>query len=381
MSNPWILRILSLSGLGICGYLGGLKLTGKTTSLAGCGEGSGCGSVLGSEWSQFFGVPVSVLAFGVYLVVLAASFRPSRSLYGALAICLTGAALWFIGILYLTIKAVCPWCLAMHTIGIITSIVLIRSLRLLTPSKFPMRLAPAAALLSLLTLAFGQIAGPKPETHTVTTEMVLIEKVSPRKIGRDVRFSNGQKRYNTATLPHLGSPNAEHVLIKYFDYTCSSCLRLHEHLHVVEKKYPGVFCTILLPAPLEQTCNPFSPVRGTKHQHGCILARLSLAAWRATPDRWPEVHEQLFVSPAMLPEVAKAAVGQIVGFEKLDEAMKDSWVEKQLASGIVDYGQLAKSTRSKAMPKIVFMNGAVLNGEPREEDLLKALKDAYKLSD
>ena len=128
MKPPWLLRILSLAGLLICGYLGGLKITGKTSSLAGCGEGSGCGTVLGSEWSQFFGIPVSVLAMVIYIALLAASFRPSRSLYGALAICLTGAALWFIGILYLTIRAMCPWCLAMHTIGVVTSIILVQSL-------------------------------------------------------------------------------------------------------------------------------------------------------------------------------------------------------------------------------------------------------------
>ena len=67
MKSPWILRFLTLAGLGICSYLGGLKLAGKTTSLAGCGAGSGCSNVLGSEWSQFFGIPVSVLAGAVYL--------------------------------------------------------------------------------------------------------------------------------------------------------------------------------------------------------------------------------------------------------------------------------------------------------------------------
>ncbi len=55
-------------------------------------------------------------------------------------------------------------------------------------------------------------------------------------------------------------------------------------------------------------------------------------------------------------------------------------MEKQLKSGVADYGQLAQSTRIGAMPKVVFMNGQVLSGEPREEDFLKALNNAYKLS-
>ena len=88
----------------------------------------------------------------------------------------------------------------------------------------------------------------------------------------------------------------------------------------------------------------------------------------------------MFASPTLLPEVAEAAVGQIVGFEELENALKDPWVEKQLKSGVADYGQLARSTRIGAMPKVVFMNGHVLSGEPREEDFLKALNNAYTLS-
>ena len=92
MKSPWILRVLALAGLTICGYLGALKFTGQTTSIVGCGAGSGCSNVLGSEWSQFLGVPVSVLAGVVYLALLTTTWRPSRPLYGAFAICLTGAA-------------------------------------------------------------------------------------------------------------------------------------------------------------------------------------------------------------------------------------------------------------------------------------------------
>ena len=149
-----LLRFLALAGLMICGYLGILKLTGQTTSIVGCGTESGCDNALGSRWSQFFGIPVSVLAGVVYLALLITTWRPSRPLYGAFAICLTGAALWFIGLLYFDIKAVCPWCLAMHTIGIITSLVLILSLHQLPASnpRTPLRFAPLGAVVALLVL-------------------------------------------------------------------------------------------------------------------------------------------------------------------------------------------------------------------------------------
>lgn len=376
MKAPLILRLLSLTGLIICGYLGSLKLAGKTTSLAGCGAGSGCGSVLGSEWSQFFGIPVSLLAFAIYLTLLAASFRPSRSLYGALAICLTGAACWFVGILYLTIQAVCPWCLAMHTIGIVTSIVLIRSLRDVPPSKGPLRFAPLAALAALLTLSLGQLLGPKPDTHTSSDEVLLDEGRQKQDGGRKISFTRGGKLYNAVTMPHLGPPGAKHVMVKYFDYTCSSCRKMHEQLHFVEEKYPGLFCVILLPLPLNKACNPFITNQSPKHEHACELARLSLAAWRANPEKWPEVHEQLISVTDLSPEVAEAAVGQIVGHDQMELAEQDPWVKETLKSSIKDFGQLKKVNAT--LPKLMCAGGKVLHGEPRSgEALLATLEQIY----
>ncbi|MBG69807.1 MAG: hypothetical protein CMN06_06765 [Roseibacillus sp.] len=375
---PLILRLLSLTGLLICGYLAGLKLAGKTSSLAGCGQGSGCGNVLGSEWSQLFGIPVSLLAFVIYLALLIASFRPSRSLYGALAICLTGAALWFVGILYLTIRAVCPWCLAMHTIGVVTSIVLVASLRDVPPSKSLLRFAPVAALLALLTLVVGQILGPKPDTHASSKEALRDQGGAIENAGRRIAFTRGGKRYNTDTMPHLGPPDAKYVMVKYFDYTCISCRKVHEQLQFVEKKHPGLFCVILLPVPLNRSCNPFITNQSPKHQHACELARLSVAAWKASPTKWPKVHEQLISTLDLPPEVAEAAVGQIVGHDQLELAKQDPSVESLIKSSVKDFGQLKKE--NSLLPKLMCAGGKVLHGEPRSaEALLSVLNQIYDL--
>ncbi len=380
MQSPWALRLLALAGLTICGYLGVLKLAGQTTSIVGCGTGSGCSNVLGSEWSQFFGVPVSVLAGIVYLALLITTWRPSRALYGAIAISLTGAALWFIGLLYFTIKAVCPWCLAMHTIGIITSIILVLSLNKLPASNpsAPLRLAPLGAIAALLVLALGQLLGPKPDTHARTTEVVRDAGQGKKAEGRVVSFFKGRKRYNTVTMPHLGSSGAKHVMVKYFDYTCSSCRDVHEDLHFVAKAHPGTFCIILLPVPLHRDCNPHFPAELDNHEHACELARLSLAAWRADPERWPEVHEQLFSRPVLPPEVAEAAVGQIVGHDELARALGDPWINELLMDDISDFKQMIFRTR--AMPKLIVGDDQVLHGAPRSKEvLLETLEQLYEL--
>ena len=387
MKNPLLLRVLALTGFGICAYLGVLKLTGQISSIKGCGAGSGCANVLGSEWSQFLGVPVSVLAGVLYLGLFAATWRPSRPLYLGFLICLAGAAAWFLGLLYIKMKAFCPWCAAMHSIGIFTSIVLAAAVRHLKrpekPEK-PFCYAPPAAGAGLLILILGQVYGPKPPTHAATTE-VLGSHRAASEMGKGtgeqgaVRFFSGRKEYNTITMPHLGPSDASHVLVKYFDYTCRSCRDVHADLQFVAEKHPGSFCVILLPVPLHRDCNPFYPADLTNHDHACELARLSLAAWRAKPALWPEVHEQLFSQPVLPPEVAEAAVGQIVGHDELTKALEDPWINEHLESNVNDFKQMILTTR--AMPKMVIGDDQVLHGVPRSKEvLLQTLGQHYKLN-
>ena len=251
------------------------------------------------------------------------------------------------------------------------------------PEK-PFCYAPPAAGAGLLVLILGQVYGPKPPTHAATTE-VLGSHRAASEMGKGtreqgaVRFFSGRKEYNTITMPHLGPSDASHVLVKYFDYTCRSCRDVHADLQFVAEKHPGSFCVILLPVPLHRDCNPFYPADLTNHDHACELARLSLAAWRAKPALWPEVHEQLFSQPVLPPEVAEAAVGQIVGHDELTKALEDPWINEHLESNVNDFKQMILTTR--AMPKMVIGDDQVLHGVPRSKEvLLQTLGQHYKLN-
>ena len=83
-------------------------------------------------------------------------------------------------------------------------------------------------------------------------------------------------------------------------------------------------------------------------------------------------------TPDLPPEVAEAAVGQIVGHDQLERALQDSSVETLLRSGVKDFGQLKKG--NALLPKLMCAGGKVLHGEPRSGDaLLSALKQIYNL--
>ena len=66
-------RLLFVAAMGISAYLAWLSLTGG--QAVGCGPDSGCDQVLHSRWAYWFGLPVSMLALGIYSLILGASFR------------------------------------------------------------------------------------------------------------------------------------------------------------------------------------------------------------------------------------------------------------------------------------------------------------------
>jgi uncharacterized membrane protein/protein-disulfide isomerase len=106
----------------------------------GCGgsEIIDCSHVLNSKWSKVFGLPVSVPAFGLYatlLGILSLVRRPvppafTRLLWSGLTAGATMAglaAVWFIGLQVFLLNHLCPYCLAVHSCGIILAGLLLTS--------------------------------------------------------------------------------------------------------------------------------------------------------------------------------------------------------------------------------------------------------------
>ena len=103
--------------------------------LIGCSQGTSCNQVLGSKWSFLLGIiPVSALAIGAYLTLLvcillinsestaqqekAFLFKAILMVCGAVA----GCAVWFIYLQHRMIHAFCPYCMTVHALGIVLSV-------------------------------------------------------------------------------------------------------------------------------------------------------------------------------------------------------------------------------------------------------------------
>jgi len=383
MRSTWFLRTLAIAGLTISVYLLTLKLTGRISYLVGCGEGSGCANVLGSRWSQFFYIPVTALSAAMYAGLLAATWKPLKPVYAGLAICFAGAALWFYGLLIFAIKEFCPWCTTAHLIGLTCAVVLIWKLRKEKTLPGNIHLGVVGGFMAMLLFIIGQLGGPVPDTHAVSTETVEAEDksviVHARGEGRTISVFDDKKSYNTSTLPHLGPADAPHVVVKYFDFTCSSCRDMHNDLSMVVKKHPGKFCIIMLPVPLNRSCNPHFPTDQPPHEHACELTRLALAAWRAKPQAYPKVHQTLFTRPVLTPDAARDTLEKLVGEDALKKSLEDPWVDEVIAANINDFRQLIAKTVS--MPKLLVGKNRMLHGLTNSpEILLLALEKEFKLS-
>jgi len=378
-------RVLFSIALGISVFLAYSSFSGG--SVAGCGAGSDCGSVLSSRWAYWFTLPVSVPAAVFYVLLLAASWSASpgrgcRSqvrawtvlIAGAFAV--LGAALWFVGLQAMIIGQWCPYCLAAHAAGasgallvLLAAPFVIRGKAGEEPLLFGVgrRAWPAVlGMLSLVPVVVGQFLGtppgaslatmpsamaaapvPAPSTNgtvpggagpvAVDTPTVAADSgATPDAPKRSRKFSlhNGRYSFDLYEAPLMGKPEAPHVVVSLFDYTCRHCRLQHGLLKRVQASFGDQLAIVVLPMPLDKACNPLLASTAPDHVNACEYARIGMAVWRTRPEVFAEYEEWFFApeTPRPVPEVlAKAA--ELTGREDFSAATADPWIDEWLKLG------------------------------------------------
>lgn len=123
-----LISLLAAIALGVSSYL--TWATWDSGTVAGCtGEAVfECDEVLGSRWSKWLGLPVSLLGALSYVGILALVWPAAGQARGTAATLLfgvamlaAGAAAWFTGLQFLEVQSFCPYCLAVHACGVVIS--------------------------------------------------------------------------------------------------------------------------------------------------------------------------------------------------------------------------------------------------------------------
>lgn len=383
----WIVALLCVVAAGLSLWLSIEKWAGRIDSLAGCGAGSGCANVLGSRWSVVFGeIPVSAFSFSLYIFVLfslgvrAEAARWFRALAAWLCI---WAALWFTGLQIFVLHTICPYCMTMHGVGS-----LLGGAILLGEKGGGIKkglLVSMMAAVGVAGLALIQYFGPDPPTHRVDvlntggiiTDSGLDGEPEDRHaqgVGRKIVFLDGAKSYNIDELPHLGSADAEHVVVEYFDYTCEACRDMHGYLERAVTRRPKKLAVIVLPIPLHRDCNQNLPKGLDDHENACELARLALKVWRADPSLFAEFHRNLFENQGIPIEVAESLAVGLVGEEKMSND-HHVWVEAVLAQNVADYQWLTQTTH--VMPKLLLKESVIVQGLMKDQAAFDGLLNEH----
>lgn len=333
-------------------------------TLAGCGGAAACEEVLSSRWSQVFGIPVVALGILAYVVLYAALLWERKDVAAVCYMSIFGSAIWLVFVQAAILREICPWCMAAHSVGV--TVVLLGLLE--TPWDHRFKLGLLTGLATAFVLAIGQLYGPVPPQHVVAPIPhvnrggFLPEDIHAVGTGPKISFNDGGKIFDCEALPHLGSAEATHVLVEYFDYQCKACHKMRDYLSALVDKYPKDVCVIVLPVPLDHGCNPSLPTSEAGHPGSCDLTRIALAVWLTRPESFATIHQQFMSDPPMDRATALAFAHREVKASELDPVLKDLWIDRLIKANITDWTALSRDTSK--LPKLMISDKRILHGLP-----------------
>lgn len=347
------------------------------TAPGGCGPGSACDRVLGSAWAYWLGMPVSAFALLAYGGLCVTSWRPPRARSTrrkafaalaaiALAVAIIGAALWFVGLQVFLLKSICKFCLAAHVLGVFGAGVILVAVWRRGPTQAPAGDVDAAGRLRVAGVVTGLLA---------VGALVGGQCAFPKAVNV-VRVFDGRFEFDVREVPLLGSPEAPHVIVSLFDYTCHDCHELHKLLVQAQARYPNRFAIAAFPCPLDAACNPLVRRTPPAHRLACEYARLGLAVRRAQAAAYAR-YDEWFFSQAGLPSLdqAKAFARTLVGEAALEAASRDAWVEHTLKMGLAMFRANHDMRGASRLPQLII--GRAVSSGPirRAEDLFRLIEN------
>ena len=374
-------------------------------SVIGCGGGSSCEQVLSSRWSTIGGVlPVSGLAAGAYLAMLAASLfigpateTPVRRLAWSAMLVIVGAAagsaVWFIILQKWVIGAFCPYCMTTHITGLLlAALVIWRALMQFDDDSTDV--APATDVKAATPaqdvshVASRRIIGSLSASGLVLVGLVLAGILAACQvvITAPAMYRGGESQDNLPaidpnTVPLVGSPDANYVVTLLFDYKCPHCQKMHFMLDEVVRRYGGKLAFVLCPTPLNSQCNPYIPRDVEEFKDSCELAKVGMAVWVVSHEAFGAFNGWMFSfesgdrwQPRSL-DAAKAKAVELVGQTKFDTALTDPWVDRYLQTSIRIYGGTIQSSYG-GIPKLVFGSRWVIPEPIDSDDLVLILQDS-----
>jgi protein-disulfide isomerase len=170
-------------------------------------------------------------------------------------------------------------------------------------------------------------------------------------LSRIVKLHKTKTTLDAYEHPVLGSPDAEHVVVKLFDYGCHHCRDQHFQIEEARKILGSRLAVLVLPVPMNRSCNAFAPVVSSGPQmQSCVFARSAIAVWRTDRTKFADFHHWLFEpeKPRTSDEV-RSHLQEVAGAAAVTLADNSLDVRKQ----IEDYTNLYDALGRGKIPKLV----------------------------
>lgn len=366
----WIGRGCLFGATGVVSYLLWYSITKQP--MAGCGPGSSCDKVMGSQWAYWLDIPVSAPALVAYLILLISSFlatgarrtstviRAWQTLTVA-GVAIIASAIWFTFLQAVVLKSICKFCTSAHVLGFAGVICLLSQCPYFSAERrksssnhgLSGKSAALAVLIGLLAFATLPIA----------------QELKPGKINV-VRIHRGAFDFDLREAPLIGSPDAAQFIVTLFDYTCPSCQEMHRELVAARTKMNNAFSVVALPLPLDPRCNSMITRTKSIHMQACDYARLGLAIRRVGLEPY-EQYDQWFFNLSKTPSLDEArqhAIG-LIGKAALDKNITDPWIDKTIQTSVAIYARNEKEIHSLQLPQLII-GDAVIAGPIHTVDQL-----------
>ncbi|MEO8270831.1 MAG: vitamin K epoxide reductase family protein [Aureliella sp.] len=211
-----------------------------------------------------------------------------------------------------------------------------------------------------MLLLTAQVAVGRP---SASRELETESAGEDRKL---VTILNGVQ-LDIAQWPLLGNADAKYVIVEMLDYTCVHCQNTHAAIHGAMQAYGDQLAVVVLPVPLDATCNSQINTTAAEHREACKIAKLAIAVWHLSPQHFTEFHNWLMESK---PNYAQASLKaeSLVDREKLQSELRSSTPSDFIKKNV----DLYKRASAGAIPKILFPRTSAV-GEMRSKDTLISL--------
>ena len=201
------------------------------------------------------------------------------------------------------------------------------------------------------TEASGTEASQKKDEKAEEPKAEVTPAAPARKL---ITVAGNRVTLDVKQWPLLGNSEAQYVFVEMFDYTCPHCRNTHHAIKGAFENFGDRLAILALPVPLERACNDAA---SGGHPGACDLAKISIAVWRVSPEKFHEFHDWMFETTRS-PASARAQAEKLVGAEKF----RKEYSSKIPSEYVKRHVDLYKKVGQGSVPKLLFPKSTI-NGE------------------